>query len=663
MSKVTFVRSATASPALATLVQHKAAKFTSSGGFQLAFDAPCTVGNVIIVGVVFDSILNTAVVGDGVNTYTEQINNTAGGFDYTGLWTATATDDSQLLIDVTTSGSNSAQIFIAEYSNIIETVQDAATATNTPASNPLVIGPITATGKALLLTLGMTDAMSTFAGVTPAQTVVDELPDVALSSSLLSAIVSASTISPNVTASSLGGTQTSGVALLLTIPASDLELTFSENNGGDTLVAVFAATSSAPDFVTPPNTIVDSMGNVYTLVAYDNSVVAAPVSGAYTAQYIYMCQKCLQSTGDVLLTPPAIETPGNIELWAAAFELQCLFATLTVATDTSGGSATRFDEGNGTDAISLSALVPETYNGGVAQDTFFIGGIFDSGLNAFIGGSVTNPPDTATTVRTVQTVDAAPTDSSALVGVFEIPIPSSYVPNFKTVVIDGTLASATDAFGFMLGFVGSGATGGGAATTLTFSLNKGPEPIIPIEGRAIATVQIDCTQQAGKVVALPIDYPEYACYGDVTSDPTAFVVLEFDLEHLFQGSGLSELRTLMAWSRPAFRSTNSGQPPREDVPLTGGNLSNFPALLTNTTTLQTVVLGSGAVQFSADGHDYGDSIIVPFPANKHSLKFRFIAPQTTANVDSPIGKYTLQFCNWEVPPVVLPSAILSLIAD
>jgi hypothetical protein len=161
-------------------------------------------------------------------------------------------------------------------------------------------------------------------------------------------------------------------------------------------------------------------------------------------------------------------------------------------------------------------------------------------------------------------------------------------------------------------------------------------------------VQIDCTQQL--IRGLPINYPEYANFGDGLGQtfPNGFIVCEFDLEHLFQGAGLSEVRTLAYWARPGFSLQASGN--REDAglePEEGGS-AIMAALLTNKTTLQTIALGGSCEQQyggspNSTSAEFG---IVPFPANKNSLKYRFIAPQ--GSIDFALGKYTLQFMNFEV---------------
>jgi hypothetical protein len=207
---------------------------------------------------------------------------------------------------------------------------------------------------------------------------------------------------------------------------------------------------------------------------------------------------------------------------------------------------------------------------------------------------------------------------------------------------------------------------------LTFSINKGPDPIIPKEGRAIATVQIDCTQQGSHLFGIPIDYPEYAYYGDTPAgnQVAGFVVIEFDLEHLFQGSGLSEVRTLMGWCRPNFTNyqAGSGDPfHREDLPFGQTEVNvYYAAMLTNLTTLQTVILGRTGTEVgngsgsAAGGHSFGSHFVLPFPGNKHSLKYRFICPQGDPNQLK--GKFTLQFCNFEINSAIIsPEALIASI--
>ena len=226
-------------------------------------------------------------------------------------------------------------------------------------------------------------------------------------------------------------------------------------------------------------------------------------------------------------------------------------------------------------------------------------------------------------------------------------------PFFVPVDSSGT----PDNFGFLILLEGGNATGGPNAQTLVFSINKGPEPIIPKEGRAVATVQIDCTQQS--ITPWPVDYPEFAIYPTDDDNAVGAVVLHFDLEHLFQGAGLSECRTLIAWSRPAFNFQNS--PHRTDGVYQGAGFPS-PALLTNTTTLQTVMLGGQAAAQSSVVGSYGTYQIIPFPANKNALKYRFINPQPV--LGAPIGKFILQFLNFEVMGAVeSATGVLSLFND
>jgi hypothetical protein len=419
--------------------------------------------------------------------------------------------------------------------------------------------------------------------------------------------------------------------------AAGLSLEFAENNGGDTLFAAFVAVDLLGAFGDPPpSTLVDSNNNTWTLAVSRFNRPAAIAN--FISWAIYYCEKCQNSSGANTLDGTTVFTDSGsvLSVWVIGVEFFTPFANITFDT---------YDEIDGSSSTDASI----SYTQGV-DDALILCGVFDADLNTFTAGVMANPPNTPTTSRNEQVAVSAIANSNGIFGAFETLIANNPQD------LQMSIASATDAFSFAASFGGTNATGGSAAETLTFSLNKGPDPTIPIEGRAIATVQIDCTQQLSHLFTAPIDFPEYANYGDIDNSPKAFVVIDFDLEHLFQGSGLSQVRTLMAWSRPQFVAIG-GVPPREDSADMDA-IPFFPALLTNLTTLQTVVLGGSAVRYNngsdvADGQkSYGESLIYPFPANKHSLKYRFIAPQNQNAANIPIGKYTLQFCNWEIPPML-----------
>lgn len=651
MSSVSYIRNASATIAGgsgATLVQHRSETFASAAANDLAFTSPVTTGNALFV-----AILNTFTGATGItvtdtlgNTYTQLEVDTGDLYDvwifatdgaFTGANTVTVTcDDAGIM-----------QIYLLEYNGVSGTGQDNNNnIIQIPSASPIEMGPFVASQIDLMLSFIMTDVSSTFSGGgTETQTVIDTQNAMGFSSAVITGVIPAagSGISCLLNTANLGG---SGIAALTTVNnitgsagPTGLTIEFAENNPGDTCIVAFMATSSAADFVAAPSTIIDSENNVYTLAASLINHLTS-VSAVYTAQFIYMCAKVAGSAGAVTIDmPSSIVTAGIVNLWGGGSEYQANFATIKI-------DDVVFNGGFGTTITDLVLTMTGT-------DDIVLMGYADSGLNSVSGSTIQFQPF-ADILNDFPTQNALLFSGPAIAAIGGLL--SNEMSASTTVVVEPG-GAVTDMFAFAIAFIGTNNTGGSAAETLTFSLNKGPAPIIPIEGRAIATVQIDCTQQISHSFGLPIDYPEFAAYPFSSLDATAFIVIEFDLEHLFQGAGLSEMRSLMAWSRPWFRSTN-GVPPRFDVPV--NNLSPnpevYPALLTNTTTLQTVILGgSNFANQSWNGpvpSSFGETMIVPFPANKHSLKYRFIQPLSAGNAANPVGKYNLQFCNYEISPFI-----------
>jgi hypothetical protein len=401
--------------------------------------------------------------------------------------------------------------------------------------------------------------------------------------------------------------------------ASDINISFAENQGGDTLVAVFAATAASADFVDPSiasSELVDLIGNIWTLI-YSEVNNENMTFGTYNALAIYVCNRCIDSLiGTQLLMPTELQPVHVTATWSNGFEFATTFAEFI------------FDVVNFIPSTVLNAPYTITVGPTTTKD-LLIAGVFDSHINAVLSFEPPSvPPDTFKSLPTVGT------HATHCALAWDVSLNSD-------AVVANVFPQANDVFMFVLAMTGSNSAGKSSSKALTFSINKGPLPVPPKEGRAIATVQIDCTQQL--VIPPPINYPEYAICETGLSAPTGFVVCEFDLEHLFQGSGLSEVRTLCAWCRPMFSPTNNGQ--RDDSP--GGNIYPQPAILTNKITLQTILLGSNAAQTSTfDSESYGEFLILPFPGNKNGLKYRFIAPQSS--LINPQGKYNLQFLNFEV---------------
>jgi hypothetical protein len=396
--------------------------------------------------------------------------------------------------------------------------------------------------------------------------------------------------------------------------ATKLVVSFAENNVGDTLVAVFAAVAASGDFAPPDAVLNDSNGNPWNL-AYSQINQSSIVSGNFTAVAVYVCNRCAASPTVNDLNIPVELIPGDVlETWSYGAEFLTTYATLEFQSQVFQAS----ESANFT--LDLGDIL--------TNNRLLMGGTFSS-----------NAGSTTTFFSTTLTALVPNVNTDGEVGYLLNP-GAVQVPTLSHVNVAGP---TPDAFAFLLLFTGTNSTGGSAAQTLTFSINKGPLPEPPREGRAIATVQVDCSQQP---VVSAVNFPEL-CFLDVTelNDVAGFTVCQFDLEHLFQGSGLSEVRSLMYSARPTFHLTSEG---REDV--SPSNTFLFPAIITNTTTLQTLTLGDqAALDYNNDIQGcYYQTGVLSFPANKHSLKYRFICPQFDAN--APCGKYILQFCNFEVPP-------------
>jgi hypothetical protein len=408
-------------------------------------------------------------------------------------------------------------------------------------------------------------------------------------------------------------------------------LTFQLNDGGNALIAVFSATATTSDFGTPSPTLNDTAGNTWNMIYYVSGKNNGP---SYNASAVYLCSRAIAFNGHNNLEMNASFYPADLlSTYALGAAFETNFISLTwnsqygdYLTAQTGGFA----------IFTPSVHANELWIGFAFDSSDTVTPEFDassiSGYGTTVTGGVINPSPSDTSQG--QFLNAI---TSGISDLFFVPVNSSGSP---------------DNYGFGILLEGSNSSGGPNAQTLVFSINKGPLPIVPKEGRAIATVQIDCTQQT--VVLPPIDYPEYANYGDYPGNngsPTGFVICEFDLEHLFQGAGLSEVRTLSYYARPAFTLTNRN---REDLsPFTYFTTSGyFPPLLTNKITLQTVLIGSAAANLSSNGECFGSYAIVPFPGNKNALKYRFIAPVMAfdefGDPQTPIGKYILQFLNFEI---------------
>lgn len=160
------------------------------------------------------------------------------------------------------------------------------------------------------------------------------------------------------------------------------------------------------------------------------------------------------------------------------------------------------------------------------------------------------------------------------------------------------------------------------------------------EGKKIACAVIDCTilQQVNGT----FNFPELNDISGV-QNLQGYVTVSFDLANFLTGpgAGLSECWSVIAYCKPMYGIANGGAAQDDfQVPPSVA----VPALLSNTSNGQTVVLGGGAV---ASGKTAAvESIVFPFPYYGSSMPVRFFAPFLTPGL--PLGKYTLLFCNFDV---------------
>lgn len=379
-----------------------------------------------------------------------------------------------------------------------------------------------------------------------------------------------------------------------------LTIQFDENNGGDLLVVILGAYTTSGDFpAMTSDSITDDAGNTYTLVATfpDGSTNTPPTP----ALGIFVAQNCV--VFDTNVVHSEVIDPGDITLG-----FMCGFEFKINAGHIDFDAVTSDTFGNGGGLFTLD------YSG---KDDLIIG--FCSASDAF-------------TTEMNYTVNNA-TQPSLTTQSYAAWQEASVALNTGLARSQVTYAGAETAFAMMLGFSLSNAVEGPGTGGITIRVNKAPKYHPPEEGRAVATVTIDCSSLP--VSQPPITYPEFSMLGSI-GDAQVATVLEFDLEHVSnQGSGLTEVRHLAAWCRPGFQNGSDGG-------LNGSNL----CLLTNTTTMQTVMLNPTPNTGQDSSSQFVKSILTPFVANKGGMKFRFICLQPSA-LDT-FGKYTIDFFNFDL---------------
>lgn len=396
--------------------------------------------------------------------------------------------------------------------------------------------------------------------------------------------------------------------------------TYETNVAGDTLVVVMAARSIGGIVGPPESQVFDSAGNTYDLVYF----AAEDIVGGKPAIAMYVNSNCVANIAPNVVDIDSIFTPVDVTFSIIfGFEFQCGFSTLT------------FDNAsvvNGTGPLAFDIITPIH-----GSETLVIGfAMSDNGITTLdmqaSGGNLTGFAGNIT---------AGWEEFNASISV-------NY-PNQISPVDRMTTTTTGVSSVFVVALTGANNVGGSGQKYAVVQMIKGPIPTPPREGRAMAMTQIDCTQFV--MQPLPIEFPELVLLEGFGIKGAT--VVDLDLEHITQGSGLSEVRSVIVYSRPAYAFDGSGSNP-SDVSFSDDR-TIYGAILTNTTSLISYVVGGGDA-LAAQNQIFIGTQVFPFPASKNSLKFRFIVPQGSDT--NQIGKYTLVFCNFEIPTIDAATAQL-----
>lgn len=417
-------------------------------------------------------------------------------------------------------------------------------------------------------------------------------------------------------------------------------LAFTSNNvaGNCIVVTVCTVTNLGPDLPT----VTDSVGNTYNLIASNTSGVGC---------YVFAALNIGAGANTVSVTLASAEQ--------CAINIHEFHNVATASATDGTASAHQFSS-----ATSITGGPITTTN---APDLLFSFLVLDQ-----TGQTVTAPTGytevSSATGNGCSTFGAWITESTT--GAFSAQW-TGFTPggtqNATTVLVGlkGGTSTAPETMGMLFRLAALDFAGASASGSLAFNIRKAPHPVPPPEGRAMATVQIDATQITHTPLsARGLAYPEITFDNQVTPTNgwTAFAIAEFDLEHISnRGQGLSEVRGLIAVSRPMFQIDVVGN--ATDFPGSAGYpLGHGLALLTNISTLQTAVLGGAAMSWQQSLNSQGapiETLHMAFPAGKGAMKYRLILLSDTYPLQgggtTGIGKYTLQFTNYE-----LPSTFISL---
>lgn len=438
------------------------------------------------------------------------------------------------------------------------------------------------------------------------------------------------------------------IALRRVATNGDTTAVLATTNFGDAGVIVIMAVAATADFgdvATNSPQIRDDANNVYQL-AYSQINVSETVSGVFLAVAVYICASLGASATPVTFTIPADLQPGDLVtsmVYGMEFEQSFNQYTFDVA------------------AVALNELANFNISAGVVPN-----GATDLCLCFAIDGSLSNTGDMGFTGGTfnlgeqIATHPGGPTDGASSILAFKEASVSLGTQNLVGSIVVG---SANGVNAWILGIRATQAAGS-AGKQLTFQISKGPDPKTLPEGRAIATVMIDGSQQTFNNIVTPpgINFPEFSYFPVgvlplVSEAWTQWWSTEFDLESVGpQGSRMSEVRSVISVSRPCFGVDQAGQ--RSDIPGAPGYQQPFAlAFLTNLTTMQTLVLGAQSLFWHEAFNPASamtETVIQPMPANQGGMKFRFLVvkEQTPRPDNAGCGKWILNFTNFEVAPMV-----------
>ena len=378
---------------------------------------------------------------------------------------------------------------------------------------------------------------------------------------------------------------------------SNMGAIFSNGNDAADLIVLSIVAYAAATGVTwnPPSTFTDSAGNTFTLIGQSQSSVYTG-TGYYAFYFVAQCKYSQSTTIEMPSTISGFVNVPNNEIIMYATE----YRNSVSATINDGGVTF----GPGPDNPTITDM-PTTTGDLVVTAGLCVAGtiIFQSIVN-----QRTSPNGT-------------------VVGDFTAG-GSSETFNAIYNVGDGSFIAAV-----ALKYSTAGPSAGGGSITGLITGPKYTFQCLP-EGRKLGRIAINLPSFA--VTPGAFNFPELSDQITLPSNVVGFISLEFDLQFLFQGTfGLSQVRSLMAYSKPLFVG--------DDFVASAG--AALPAIITNLNTNQSIILGAAAIALNkAAAVEYLASAFACDCAT--SGKVRFLSPQLSFN---PIGRFNLLFCNWDEP--------------